>query len=821
MRLRWVGHSISGSLTSYLFWIAFAVSQYAQADRVLSQTTLGQSGVERITFARSNSLTSPPPSPPSAIGMLRAVDQSHQRESNQQIISRDRPTRVLSETSLNNRGIERKTFDNAMYSSVLSRVSEEKHQAISENRHSLGVSVTDVQSIGSSKQDVVPPKPLTFSSVTVKTDQPAKLSSDAKHAIPKAESKQPVYVDSQGNLAEAGEDHEFITESQVPPYGTRSERQPEFSIKAQSDGLGDQERRSIDSQSDGVSVQANTIQTNETSNKPSLVQRFAAFFSPGSDRPELSNQTRSSVDSKKRANVEIGGTTKSFPVHIPRIRGESIARDHETEQVSKIAPAVTLKKRRLGEGNFESAPILTTLAVSQNSLPRLFSLKPQKVNRNDENSAELNPQSNGLNPLAIGLKLDTFALGLISDVRRGDGRRPFDEFSKQISDVFFAAPTVLRLNELERTVNTQVDEAQAIGRPQIGFSAEEGRRSVSDGGSDGRLSSQTISATQSVWDFGIIDSGIQQSRNNVDKTLAEIRDSRSEALLDLISAYNELATARLNMQLVEVFAETRLQFLDLVDQKLALGVSSQADLVRAEAKTYEAQSELPVAAQRLQAAEDRFVELFGVMPPATIPLYKLPANQLSLAELGMMTEGHPSVIIAQRNYENAQLSLQRLSSEKFGSVNFQLTGSRSDTPTTTSTDQVDGKLVYQVDLYDGGDLSARLERASGAVVEARWELERVRREIRRVLETAIAELVATQSLETARLNSLEATIKASEATKELFMYDRGDLTDIFRVQDDYLNAAKALVEARANSQNAFYTSLQAADLLIEQFGLGI
>jgi adhesin transport system outer membrane protein len=150
-----------------------------------------------------------------------------------------------------------------------------------------------------------------------------------------------------------------------------------------------------------------------------------------------------------------------------------------------------------------------------------------------------------------------------------------------------------------------------------------------------------------------------------------------------------------------------------------------------------------------------------------------------------------------------------------------LSGSRSDTPTTSSTDQLDGKIVYQVDLYDGGDLSARLERASGAVVEARWELERVRRETKRILESAISELVASQSLESARLNSLEATVKASDATKELFMYDRGDLTDIFRVQDDYLNAAKALVEARASSQNAFYSSLHAADLLIEQFGLGI
>ena len=587
-----------------------------------------------------------------------------------------------------------------------------------------------------------------------------------------------------------------------------------------------------DSESRDQSDESLTDQTDKKDNElpngaveePNLVQRFFGFLkrefdqsasiSDGSN-PEL-KQSLEESDEGKSADAE-----QSFSVQLPAVQGQPEIRQKQEPERDLAQVPQTPTEQPFEDPNsaiLQSQPMVKPPRLIEKEAHKSLIRKPPAASENEQ-SVKVDP--NILNPMMIGKELDAFALGLIEDVRRGESRRPFQEFSKQISDVFFSTPIVLRLIELEKTINTQVAEAESLGLPQVIFSAEEGRRAVSDGGADGRISSQTVTATQSVWDFGIIESGVQQSRNNVEKTLAEIRDSRSEALLDLILAYNELATSRMNMRLVEVFAETRVQFLDLVDQKLSLGVSSQADLVRAEAKAYEAQGELPVAAQRLQLAEDRFVELFGIVPPDVIPLFKIPTNQLNLAELGLMTERHPAVVAIEIDYQNAQLELQRLSSERLGAVNFQLSGSRSDTPTTSSTDQLDGKIVYQVDLYDGGDLSARLERASGSVIEARWELERVRRETRRILESAITELVASQSLESARLNSLEATVKASDATKELFMYDRGDLTDIFRVQDDYLNAAKALVEARASSQNAFYSSLHAADLLIEQFGLGI
>jgi len=784
------------------------LSHSVHAERVLSETTFDERGVEAKTFDQVN----PPQSSEKGETLDIGLDESSEPPASivkkffSRLFGGDKSSQISSEGAVKDQA-DLSAVANEQQALESQRTDLNSEQSRQQRLDALvGGPSTEPGTQGKNAQAVTQDE-------TVATEYPSPpmtstfdLEDDAR----RAERLQTIFGDSEieGGLTEVIPEPKPKKDDLPIDTGTvakDAEPDPMTVEKVESEKLASQTDSDLNDQP------RNPVQS------PNLLQRFLNLFKGQPDESVSSE----GADTDTEIAAQTAREAESYAADLPSIQGQPDVRpslDGQPQPTDRSDPLDS--SQEIPEPSVsDTQPLVPAPIPPNNRLREPRSKKsPPKIAKREQ---DLTDSPGVLNPLMIGKKLDAFAIDLINDIRTGAGREPFNAFSQSISSVFFSTPTVLRLVELERTIKTQITEAEALGRPQVSFSAEEGRRSVSNGGSDGRISSQTVTATQNIWDFGIIGSGVKQSENNVDKTLAEIRNSRSEALLDLILAYNEVATARLNMDLVNVFAETRIQFLDLVDQKLALGVSSQADLVRAEAKAYEAQGELPAAAQRLQAAEDRFAELFGVIPPAELQTFALPSNTLSLAELGLMTERHPTVRASELDYQNAQLSLQRLSAEKLGAINFQLTGSRSDTPSTASTDQLDGKIVYQVDLYDGGDLSARLERASGAVVEARWELERVRRETRRVLESAISELVASQSLESARLNSLEATVKASDATKELFMYDRGDLTDIFRVQDDYLNAAKALVEARANSQNAFYSSLHAADLLIDQFGLGI
>lgn len=427
--------------------------------------------------------------------------------------------------------------------------------------------------------------------------------------------------------------------------------------------------------------------------------------------------------------------------------------------------------------------------------------------------------SNGqqFDPGNLGVDLDLYVISLINAIERGDGLKTFPDLRREIAPVFYSTPTVMRLIELEKTLDTQVSEAESASDFQVSASVEEGRRESDVDDGDGRLASQTISVSRILFDGGVTSGAVGRSRNEVERARADINVSRSEALLDLLKARFELSAAAENMKLSNLFAQSRLQFLDMVREKLSLGVSSGADVVRAEAKAFEAQAEIPASRRRLDDAVDRYTELYGFKPQDQ-SAFRLPESK----RLGSWNpEQHSNVKISKLDYESASLELNQIDSEKIGALSFQLGASRSETPTQSMQEQVDGKLVYQVSLYDGGNRSSRLKRASGQVLEAKIELERVIREQQRIVNSAESNLSASQALTMARISALKSTVTASKATRDLFIFNRGTISDIFRVQEDYLKAAQAVVEGRLEEQVAFFELLHARDELLQLFEITI
>ena len=120
-------------------------------------------------------------------------------------------------------------------------------------------------------------------------------------------------------------------------------------------------------------------------------------------------------------------------------------------------------------------------------------------------------------------------------------------------------------------------------------------------------------------------------------------------------------------------------------------------------------------------------------------------------------------------------------------------------------------------MNDGGARAARLERARAEVSEASHQLELVRRELLNEIRLAYGQYSASVAQMKAYIDVLNATIRASDATKELFLYNRGSLTDIFRIQDEYISTAKDVVNTSLEVQKAYYRFLLESDRLIEAF----
>jgi outer membrane protein TolC len=130
-------------------------------------------------------------------------------------------------------------------------------------------------------------------------------------------------------------------------------------------------------------------------------------------------------------------------------------------------------------------------------------------------------------------------------------------------------------------------------------------------------------------------------------------------------------------------------------------------------------------------------------------------------------------------------------------------------------------LAYRVEFYSGGAQMAVIDQTAAKRTELKWEVERIERDQRRVLQESFANYLAQKTSTNSRISVLRGVKAASDITKDLFNYGRSSLTDVFKVQEDYLAAAKNLVETESDFQVSYYEMLHSYNLLLKKFEISI
>lgn len=417
----------------------------------------------------------------------------------------------------------------------------------------------------------------------------------------------------------------------------------------------------------------------------------------------------------------------------------------------------------------------------------------------------------------IGADLDRIANDLILEA--SPQIQPFEALQRNVNQSFFSIPTILQLMAVEESLSSKVDQVAAAGEFQIGMSVDGGNR-TSSSASDGRTNTQSVTATKILSDFGSLDDAIQQVEADASATRFDIEVMRSEALLEMVLATLALHTSEQKLVLARSFFDTRLKFQDFIVEKKELGVSSDADVIRAQAKTYEAQAALPAAYQTLQDTKDVFAEIYGFEAPAAVD-FAIPGFDPFNAKLSKLVAEHPVVGRAEAQLQVANYQLTSFNAGDNGSFNLQIVGSRGKVPSADTESRLDVKVIYERTLGDGGsrDAQKRLYRAS--ISEYEQSLELTRRDVTRSIQSARNALVAAEAELAAQLETLKSVQKANQATKELFVFNRASLTDVFQIQEEYVSAAQAVVDSKAAVKRRYYELLHESHLLLSRFELGI
>ena len=414
---------------------------------------------------------------------------------------------------------------------------------------------------------------------------------------------------------------------------------------------------------------------------------------------------------------------------------------------------------------------------------------------------------------------------LVTLAENSNRAAPFTTLRTDINTVFNSVPAVLKTIDSINALQNQKTEAFAAFLPKVSVSAGSGTKDqrLTTYSSDGNSSSKSISASQLIYDFGTSTSAYSSAEAKLKATEYAAYNQRSDILLQMLSATLEYQKSKQSLVFTKGFIDTRKDFLEIMRQKEELGAGSKLDIIRARTKLSEALDELPLAERKLSASQATYKNLFGFTPKFKEISYQIPQNLVT--ELNK----NPDEIIANINaFKEAEYSALSLKEDYFasrgrlfGAVTVEASRTLSkDYPLNQNTVNT-AMVVYRADIFAGFAQSARAKTMASKASEAEFERDRVRRDLIKRLEVAQADVNSTQAAFRTRLDLLKGSQATDIATRELFLLNRGTLTDVFKAQEDVFSAAQKLIAADFDRKIAIYTFLHLSDRLIELFDLKI
>jgi len=414
---------------------------------------------------------------------------------------------------------------------------------------------------------------------------------------------------------------------------------------------------------------------------------------------------------------------------------------------------------------------------------------------------------------------------LVTLAENSNRAAPFTTLRTDINTVFNSVPAVLKTVDSINALKNQKTEAFAAFLPKVSISVGSGTKNqvLTSYSSAGNSASQSVYATQLLYDFGTSTSAYSSAEAKLKATEYSAYAQRSDVLLQMLSATLEYQKSKQSLVFTQGFINTRKDFLEIMRQKEELGAGSKLDIIRARTKLSEALDELPVAERKLRASQATYKNLFGFVPKFKEISYQIPPNLV--AELNR----DPNEIIGNINtFKEADYNAQSLKEDYissrgrlYGAVTVEASRTLTqDYPLNQNTVNT-AMVVYRADIFAGFAQSARAKTMAAKASEAEFERDRVRRDLIRRLEIALSDVNSTQAAFRTRLDLLKGSQATDIATRELFLLNRGTLTDVFKAQEDVFSAAQKLIAADFDRKIAIYTFLHLSDRLIELFDLKI
>jgi len=360
-----------------------------------------------------------------------------------------------------------------------------------------------------------------------------------------------------------------------------------------------------------------------------------------------------------------------------------------------------------------------------------------------------------------------------------------------------------------------VDEARANYLPRIDVTGAWGRefaRNIPQAPTQRFRSEATIALNQNLWDFGVTINDIKRARASYRSAQWGTRERIEAISYDIANAYLGVLLQQNLVSLAEGEIASVKKILRIVTVQKDLGLTTPADVERAQTRLDNVRSQLLDRQSALEQARNAYKRLTNHMPlrAAEVPPAGTALPESADVAVDMIDTRSPR--LAQAVEDRRSLDKQYDSQADTALPRLGLTIAsdyRQDVLGSTGR-AVDARamVTFSYRLYNGGAATATKRRIGARLRQADYELDRRRREVEQDIRIDYASLGAARE----KIATIEAEIGSAERVADLYKQQfRGGRRTVF----DLLDAEQLLFAARAK-QTANQIALRAAEYRVLQ-----
>lgn len=372
-----------------------------------------------------------------------------------------------------------------------------------------------------------------------------------------------------------------------------------------------------------------------------------------------------------------------------------------------------------------------------------------------------------------------------------------------------------------RATDEELNQAKALYLPSIDFAADTGYEYREDASTRSRTNNDNdetlwryeygVTLTQMLFDGFETKYENERQKHRVQSSAHRVRETAEFVGLSIVEAFLEVVRQRELLGITRENVAEHVAIMDLIQDGVAAGRSTQADLEQIKARLASARAQESTVRQQLRVAESNYRREVGE-DPKDLVLPAVPVNGLTAnveEEVKTALTQSPTLDIFNSDINVAYAEFEGTGSTLYPQIDLQLNATQGNNRGAIDGFERDGSalVVANWNLYRGGGDMARIREFTHRHQVAKERRNDTARSVEDQVRQTWAQMVSAGEQAREFSNQAAANQEVVRAYKDQFSLDRRTLLDVLDSQNE-------LFVSRTNAINSEFLEMFAVYSLL-------